>query len=182
LISPLTSPLSPITARPLSSSISQEDNSKKLEIEVKRLKEQLTEIETKRINQKKQYQTKISNLSKANEQLLAVTKQLSLVVENTTTKQTTDQFREKELLSQIQQIKNDLFNKQEEVLRCEESNKMLLKTMEMFKVRYEEKEIGSYRQTNQLLWGQIVLWIFIVIVFVLVFSLFIKTTETKADL
>jgi len=163
------------------SSVSQ-DELKKFENEVNRLKVQLTEYETQRINQKKQYQSKISSLMTSNEQLIAISKQLTGVIENTTTKLTADQSREKELQVQLQQGRSELSTKQDEIFRYQEMNKMLLKTMEIYKQKFEEKEYYSYRQTNQLLWGQIILWIFVIVIFVIVFSLFIKQTTTRVDL
>jgi len=161
--------------KPVSISSSQEDF-KKLENEVKRLKEQLTENETQRLNQKKQYQSKISNLIATNDQLLTITKQLTGVVETSTTKITSDQSKEKELQLQIQQIRTELSSKQDELLRNQEMNKMLMKSMDMYKQKFEERDYNTYQQTNQLLWGQIILWIFVVVIFVIVFSLFIKQT------
>jgi len=162
--------------KPVSLSASQEEF-KKLENEVKRLKEQLTENETQRLNQKKQYQSKISNLMAYNDQLLTITKQLTGVVENSTTKLTSDQSKEKELLLQIQQVRTELSSKQEEVHRIQEMKKMLMKSMDMYKQKFEERDYNTYQQTNQLLWGQIILWIFVVVIFVIVFSLFIKQTS-----
>jgi hypothetical protein len=168
-VSDLVSPV-----KPVSLSVSQEESSKKLENEIKRLKEQLTENEIQRLNQKKQYQTKISNLMAYNDQLLTITKHLSSVVESTTTKLTTDQSKEKELQLQIQQGKIELSGNHKEVLHYQEMNKNLMKTMALYKQKFEERDYNTYQQTNQLLWGQIILWIFVVVIFVIVFSLFIK--------
>jgi len=157
-------------------SVSQ-DEIKKLENEIKRLKEQLTENETQRLNQKKQYQSKISNLMAYNDQLLIITKQLSSVVENTTTKLTSDHSKEKELLLQIQQVKMELSKQQMETVKFQEINVTLKKSMEMYQQKFVVNDINTYQQTNQLLWGQIILWIFVVVIFVIVFSLFIKQTS-----
>jgi len=158
-----------------------EDELKKLELEIKRLKDQLTESEAQRLNQKKQYQSKISSLVSTNEQLISMSKQLTGVIETTSTKLTSDQSREKELCFQIQQGRSELSTKQEEMQRYQEMNKMLMKTMDIYKQKFEEKEFYTYRQTNQLLSGQIILWIFVVVIFVIVFSLFIKQSS-RVDL
>jgi DNA repair exonuclease SbcCD ATPase subunit len=173
-ISDLVSPVKPVYL-----SVSQEESLKKLENEIKRLKEQLTENETQRLNQKKQYQSKISNLMAYNDQLLAITKHLSSVIESSTTKLTADQSKEKELQLQIQQVKIELSGKQAEALRIQDDNNRLKKIMDMYKQKFEERDYNTYQQTNQLLWGQIILWIFVVVIFVIVFSLFIKQTKME---
>jgi len=167
----------------LTSSVSSvtDDELKKLELEVKRLKDQLTESETQRLNQKKQYQSKIGSLVSTNEQLISMSKQLTGVIETTSTKLTSDQSREKELQFQLHQGRSELSTKQDEIQRYQEMNKMLMKTMDIYKQKFEEKEFYTYRQTNQLLWGQIILWIFVVVIFVIVFSLFIKQSS-RVDL
>jgi len=150
----------------------------RLESEVLALKEFLQESEKKRLSQEKTYLTKIQNLANVNQQLMSLTRQLANLAETNQIRQPNGMKKEKEYFEQLQKASTELFTKHQDIQHQQEINQILLKNFEVFKLNTEETLVGSQRQVQNLVWIQIILWIFFVVILVMSF-LVVKTSTTR---
>jgi len=79
-------------------------------------------------------------------------------------------------LEQLQKTNAELLTKQQDIQHQQEINQILLKNFEVFKLSTEETLVGSQRQVQNLVWIQIILWIFFVVILVLSFLARTKTS------
>jgi len=84
--------------------------------------------------------------------------------------------KDKEYLEQLQKTNTELLTKQQDIQHQQEINQILLKNFEVFKLSTEETLVGSQRQVQNLVWIQIILWIFFVVILVLSFLARTKTS------
>jgi len=148
----------------------------RLESEILTLKEFLQETEKKRLNQEKTYLTKIQSLTHANQQLMSLSRQLANLAEANQIRQPDGIKKDKEYLEQLQKTNTELLTKQQDIQHQQEINQILLKNFEVFKLSTEETLVGSQRQVQNLVWIQIILWIFFVVILVLSFLARTKTS------
>jgi len=104
--------------------------------------------------------TKIQSLTHANQQLMSLSRQLANLAEANQIRQPDGIKKDKEYLEQLQKTNAELLTKQQDIQHQQEINQILLKNFEVFKLSTEETLVGSQRQVQNLVWIQIILWIF----------------------